>query len=49
MIMLSGDLHGNAVGELSAINSKNVEEKCKTPELIKYHIILGDCGFLFGG
>ena len=47
--MLSGDLHGNAVGELSAINSKNVEEKCKTPELIKYHIILGDCGFLFGG
>lgn len=47
--MLSGDLHGNALGELSAINSKKVKTKCKTPEQIKYHIILGDCGFLFGG
>lgn len=47
--MLSGDLHGNALGELSAINSKKVKAKCKTPEQIKYHIILGDCGFLFGG
>ena len=49
MIMLSGDLHGNEVGELSAINSKNIAQKCKNPEEIHYHIILGDCGFMFGG
>lgn len=29
MIMLSGDLHGNEVGELSAISSKNITQKCK--------------------
>lgn len=31
MIMLSGDLHGNEVGELSVINSKNITQKCKNP------------------
>lgn len=49
MIMLSGDFHGNCLGELSAINHSNVKGKCPTPELIKWHIILGDCGFMFGG
>ena len=49
MIMLSGDLHGNAMNELTAINSKHVANKCKDPFSIHYHIILGDCGFLFRG
>lgn len=49
MIMLSGDLHGNALHELSAINFKAIKQKCQSPEDIHYHIILGDCGFLFGG
>ena len=47
MIMLSGDLHGNAMNELTAINSRHVANKCKDPFNIHYHIILGDCGFLF--
>ena len=47
--MLSGDLHGNAMNELTAINSRHVANKCKDPSNIHYHIILGDCGFLFGG
>ena len=49
MIMFSGDLHGNCMNELTALNSKNVKSLCQHPENIKYHIILGDCGFLFGG
>ena len=47
MIMLSGDLHGNTMNELTAINSRHVANKCKDPFNIHYHIILGDCGFLF--
>ena len=49
MIMLSGDLHGNAMNELTAINSRHVANKCKDLFSIRYHIILGDCGFLFRG
>ena len=50
-ILLSGDFHANAVGELSILTKKSLlakygAEKYRT---IKYHIILGDGGFLWPG
>jgi hypothetical protein len=50
-ILLSGDFHGNAAGELSILTRKHLrskygDEKYKT---INYHIILGDGGFLWPG
>jgi hypothetical protein len=46
-IMLSGDFHANETNEIKAISSKKIKGKGYNPETIKYHIILGDCGFLF--
>jgi len=50
-VLLSGDFHGNAVGELSILTKKYLcnkygREKYRT---INYHIILGDGGFLWPG
>jgi 3-oxoacid CoA-transferase subunit A len=50
-ILFSGDFHANAVGELSNITKKTLVERHgqKTFESIRYHIILGDGGFLWPG
>jgi hypothetical protein len=50
-ILFSGDFHANAVRELSCITKKSLIRKynCDKYEKIKYHIILGDGGFLWPG
>ena len=50
-VLLSGDFHGNAVGELSILTKAYLLEKygVKKYETINYHIILGDGGFLWPG
>jgi hypothetical protein len=50
-ILFSGDFHANAVQELSVISKKNLEKKYgqETYNSIRYHIILGDGGFLWPG
>ena len=49
-ILFSGDFHANAAGELSTITRKSLVEKYEQKFAeIKYHIILGDCGFLWPG
>ena len=50
-ILLSGDFHANAVGELSILTKKSLLAKygVKKYKTINYHIILGDGGFLWPG
>ena len=50
-ILLSGDFHGNAVGELSILTKKYLRAKYGVEKYrtINYHIILGDGGFLWPG
>ncbi|MDR1059130.1 MAG: metallophosphoesterase [Treponema sp.] len=50
-ILLSGDFHANAVGEISFITKKNLIAKYGRDlfDTITYHIILGDGGFLWPG
>jgi hypothetical protein len=50
-ILLSGDFHGNARGELSTITSKNLRKKYGEEPFrdINFHIILGDGGFMWPG
>jgi hypothetical protein len=50
-VLLSGDFHGNAVGELSILTKRNLCEKLGAGKYnsIKWHIILGDGGFLWPG
>jgi len=50
-ILLSGDFHDNARGELSYLTKDYLTKKYdrKQYEEIKYHIILGDGGFLWPG
>ena len=50
-ILLSGDFHGNAVGELSILTKKYLCTKygVKKYKSINWHIILGDGGFLWPG
>jgi len=50
-ILLSGDFHANSNNELNIITRKSLIKKYKIAEFnkIKYHIILGDCGFLWPG
>ena len=50
-VLLSGDFHGNAVGELSILTRKYLRSKYgnKKYKSITAHIILGDGGFLWPG
>jgi hypothetical protein len=50
-VLLSGDFHGNAVGELAILTKKHLLTKLslQTYQSITYHIILGDGGFLWPG
>jgi hypothetical protein len=50
-ILFSGDFHANALNELNSITKKSLIHKYKKEkyEGIKYHIILGDGGFLWPG
>jgi hypothetical protein len=50
-VLLSGDFHGNAVGELSILTKKYLRSKYGAEKYkgINYHIILGDGGFLWPG
>jgi len=50
-ILLSGDFHSNALGELSILTKKYLFNKLglKKYTSINYQIILGDCGFLWPG
>jgi hypothetical protein len=50
-VLLSGDFHGNAVGELSILTKKYLRAKYGVEKYrtINYHIILGDGGFLWPG
>jgi hypothetical protein len=50
-ILLSGDFHANALDELSSITKTALIKKYgrKMFSEINYHIILGDCGFLWPG
>jgi 3-oxoacid CoA-transferase subunit A len=50
-ILLSGDFHANAAHELSVISKKNLVRKYGQNKYndIRYHIILGDGGFLWPG
>ena len=50
-ILFSGDFHANAENELNAITKKSLIQKYKQEKYhtIKYHIILGDGGFLWPG
>jgi len=50
-ILFSGDFHANAIGELKYITKKTLINKYKKTDYdeIKYHIILGDAGFLWPG
>ena len=48
-ILLSGDFHANVNNELSGITKKALIKKYRQDKYneIKYHIILGDAGFLW--
>ncbi|MDR2480294.1 MAG: metallophosphoesterase [Treponema sp.] len=50
-VLLSGDFHGNAVGELAIITKKHLYSKYGDEKYrsINFHIILGDGGFLWPG
>ena len=50
-ILFSGDFHANAKNELGFITKNTLVKKYKKPKYdeIKYHIILGDGGFLWHG
>ena len=50
-ILFSGDFHGNAARELESITKKSLMEKYRQEKYnaIRYHIILGDGGFLWPG
>ena len=50
-ILLSGDFHANAKGELSFVTKKNLLRRFGERKYasIKYHVILGDGGFLWPG
>jgi 3-oxoacid CoA-transferase subunit A len=50
-ILLSGDFHGNAVGELSILTRKYLRAKYGPQKYqdISCHVILGDGGFLWPG
>jgi 3-oxoacid CoA-transferase subunit A len=50
-ILFSGDFHANAVGELSHITKKKLValHGQRSFDAIRYHIILGDGGFLWPG
>jgi len=50
-ILFSGDFHANALDELKFITKKTLINKYQKIEYdeIKYHIILGDAGFLWPG
>jgi hypothetical protein len=50
-ILLSGDFHANAVNELSSITKKALINKYQQEnyDSIRYHIILGDGGFMWPG
>jgi hypothetical protein len=50
-ILLSGDFHANSVNELSSITKNALIEKYRQEIYsgIKYHIILGDGGFMWPG
>lgn len=50
-ILFSGDFHANACQELSLITKKNLVKKYTQAKFdkIKYHVILGDAGFLWPG
>jgi len=50
-ILFSGDFHANAVNELSSITKKSLMQKYRREiySTIKYHVILGDGGFMWPG
>jgi hypothetical protein len=49
-ILLSGDFHANAMNEIDAISAGTLRDQFKDEYPgIKYHIIAGDCGFLWPG
>ena len=50
-ILFSGDFHANAVHELSVITKKSLVKKYGQDKYngIRYHIILGDAGFMWPG
>jgi len=50
-ILFSGDFHANEAGEISEITEKALVKKYRHEKFndIKYHIILGDGGFLWPG
>jgi len=50
-ILFSGDFHANAVNELSSITKKTLVQKYRREmyNTIKYHVILGDGGFMWPG
>ncbi|MDR2435074.1 MAG: metallophosphoesterase [Treponema sp.] len=50
-VLLSGDFHGNAVGELSILTAKYLRSKYGVEKYksITMHVILGDGGFLWPG
>ena len=50
-ILFSGDFHGNAAHELKSITKNSLLEKYRQEkyDAIRYHIILGDGGFLWPG
>ena len=50
-ILLSGDFHANAVNELAVINREALVKQYGNEKFsgIKYHIILGDAGFMWPG
>ena len=50
-ILLSGDFHANARNEINSITKKTLVKKYQQEvfEKIKYHIILGDGGFMWPG
>ena len=50
-VLLSGDFHANATGELAFITKEHLRSKYSDEQFngIKFHIILGDGGFLWPG
>jgi hypothetical protein len=50
-ILLSGDFHANSQNELNSITKKSLIQKYRKDKYnkIKYHIILGDAGFMWLG
>jgi hypothetical protein len=50
-ILISGDFHANAANELRSITKRSLINKYQQDKFdnIKYHIILGDAGFLWQG